>query len=98
MLPAGSSEGSVEALAWCLAATPALGGHRALCGVTNASWRPVVPVSIGAAGEAASPSPTSPLLTLQAQLVLHLNKTIIKTIQLSQLLNHLIPKSIPWVI
>lgn len=82
-----------------LAATPALGGRRALHGDTNPSQRPGVPISISAAAarEAASPPPAPPL-ALQAQLVLHLNKTIIKTIRLSQLLNHLIPKSIPWVI
>lgn len=88
-------------LAQSLAATPALGGHGALRGGTNASWSPGVPISIGATaatGETASPSPASLPLTLRAQLVLHLNKTIIKTIRLSQLLNHLIPKSIPWVI
>ena len=95
----GAAKGVWRFSPGCLAATPALGGRWALRGGPNASWRPVVPISIGAAaGEAASPSPASPPLALQAQLVLHLNKTIIKTIRLSQLLNHLIPKSIPWVI
>lgn len=86
-------QGPVEAMVRLPGSQAGAGGPLASVWGINASWHPVVPVSIGA-----FPSPASPLLTLQAQPVLHLNKTIIKTIQLSQLLNHLIPKSIPWVI
>lgn len=93
----GSSEVRVGLLPGAWQPGRLWGGCWSLHGGTNVSWLPVVPIVIGACPQGLRCSLPS-LSTLQAQLVPHLNKTIIKTIRLSQLLNHLIPKSIPWVI